>query len=113
MAVPEALIPEANQLMLIVSESINDDKTFGVPTYEDSSGNKYSLCSAAVKPAFIGKATVALSANPDYAPNADRVAAQIALDSIKGSGGIRFSLNPNKPHIAIRNWGLTLIETDV
>lgn len=44
-AVPEALIPAANQLALAIGESRNDDKTFDEPRYQDGDGNHYAVAS--------------------------------------------------------------------
>jgi len=49
-AVPDPLIPDANQLALCLGESAADDQTFGAATYQDDEGNLYAVCSTVAKP---------------------------------------------------------------
>jgi len=74
---PEALIPDANQLALVIGESAADDQTFGTPRYEDASGNLYAVSSTVATGAFEGKATTTLEA-PAHSPEADLTAAERA-----------------------------------
>jgi len=74
---PEALIPDANQLALVIGESAADDQTFGTPRCEDASGNLYAVSSAVVAGDFESNATTSLEA-PAHAPDADLTAAERA-----------------------------------
>ena len=73
-AVPDPLIPDANQLALCLGESAADDQTFGAATYQDAGGNLYAVCSTVAKPVFAEKASQPLQA-PDHAPGVDMEAA--------------------------------------
>ena len=44
-ACPEAMIPDANQLMRCVGQSAADDQTFGMPNWQDAALNKYACAS--------------------------------------------------------------------
>jgi hypothetical protein len=50
LAVPEALMPEANQLALIAGESLDDVNTFTKADWVDDAGNLYTVCSTISKP---------------------------------------------------------------
>lgn len=73
-SVPEAHIPDANQLALCLGESAADDKTFGEPCWQDADGNLYAVCSTVAKPIFAQLAGQPLQA-PDHAPDVDLEAA--------------------------------------
>lgn len=49
LAVPEMLMPMANQLALLFGESDADINTFKFADWQDEQGNKYSVCSAQCK----------------------------------------------------------------
>lgn len=84
LAVPQALMPQANQLALIVGESSDDDKTFSNANYQDANGNLYAVCSTVIKPVVLGLFGIILSniTLPAHASNADVVVAQQALDKV-------------------------------
>jgi len=86
-AVPEPLIPDANQLALCLGESSADDQTFGAATYQDAGGNLYAVCSTVAKPVFAEKASQPLQA-PDHAPGVDLEAATRAQALVQINGGI-------------------------
>ena len=86
-AVPEPLIPDANQLALCLGESSADDQTFGAATYQDDGGNLYAVCSTVAKPIFVQLAGQPLQA-PDYAPGVDLEAATRAQALLQINGGI-------------------------
>lgn len=48
--VPESMLDIANQLALIAGESSEDVNTFSSVGWQDVYGNRYAVCSAAVKP---------------------------------------------------------------
>ena len=64
-AVPEALIPDANHLALALGESSADDQTFNAANYQDAGGNLYAVCSTVAKPIFVQLASQPLQA-PDH-----------------------------------------------
>ncbi len=49
-AVPEAMIADANQMAACMGLSLADLQTFGEASYQDEQGNKYAVCSAAMTP---------------------------------------------------------------
>lgn len=73
-AVPEALIADANQLALILGESAADDQTFTTTIWQDADDNLYAVCSTVAKPVFVELAAQPLQA-PTHAPDADIEAA--------------------------------------
>lgn len=84
LAVPDSLIPQANQLALIVGESSDDDKTFTTANWQDKDGNLYAVCSTVIKPVVLGLFGISLAdiTLPIHAINADITAAQQALDKV-------------------------------
>jgi len=86
-AVPDPLIPDANQLALCLGESSADDQTFGAATYQDAGGNLYAVCSTVAKPIFVQLASQPLQA-PDHAPGVDLEAATRAQAILQINGGI-------------------------
>ena len=86
-AVPEALISDANQLALCLGESSADDQTFGAANYQDAEGNFYSVSSTVAKPVFAEKASQPLQA-PNHAPGVDLEAATRAQALLQINGGI-------------------------
>jgi len=85
-AVPEPLIPDANQLALALGESAADDQTFGAASYQDAGGNLYAVCSTVAKPIFVQLAGQPLQA-PDHAPGVDLEAATRAQALLQINGG--------------------------
>lgn len=89
---PESLIPDANQLALVVGESAADDQTFGAASYSDVDGNLYAVSSTVVTDTFQGKATTLLVA-PAHAPGADlaaagRAQAALYIYGVHGTEGV-------------------------
>lgn len=84
LAVPQALMSQANQLALIVGVSEYDDKTFTAANWQDKDGNLYAVCSTVIKPVVLGMFGVSLAdiTLPAHAINADVTAAQQALDKV-------------------------------
>lgn len=84
LAVPEAMIPEANQLALVMGESAADVNTFSTASWQDAQSNKYAVCSAVSKPVILNALSTGL---PDPVPShaeeiVDIALAQQALDSL-------------------------------
>jgi len=73
-AVPAPLIPDANQLALVLGESASDDQTFTAANYQDADGNLYAVCSTVAKPVFVELASQPLQA-PARVPDVDIEAA--------------------------------------
>ena len=82
LAVPETLMPQANQLALIAGESSDDDKTFTVANWQDKAGNKYAVCSAVIKPIVLSLLNQPVADSVLTAENADTVQAQQAMDKV-------------------------------
>ena len=71
-AVPTALVSDANALARCVGYSADDERTFGDPAWQDAEGRPYSIASGPVWPAFLAVPGQAL-AEPEW--GADMVAA--------------------------------------
>ncbi len=121
LAVPQALIPQANQLALIVGESEYDNETFTTANWQDRDGNLYAVCSTVIKPVVLGLFGISLTdiTLPTHASNADVTAAQQALDKVvmykQGDKVITASIMcaiDFEPLTAFSDMGLTIIETD-
>lgn len=84
LVVPEAMMSQANQLALIVGESVDDVNTFTTANWQDSDGNLYAVCSTVIKPIVLDAFGAKLSeqALPAHAQDADVQAAQEALDRV-------------------------------
>ena len=117
LAVPQAYMPQANQLALITGISAADVNTF---TGQDRDGNLYTVCSTAIKPLVLGMLGIKLSSIPlpSHAINVDVVAAQEALDKAIMWSGIE-QVSTDKILIAIdceplqffKDCGLTEFDT--
>lgn len=124
LAVPEQLIPQANQLALIVGESAADVGTFTTAGWQDAQGNKYAVCSTVAKP--VVASLLGGTLNPDHIPahaeGADLEQAQVALDAIVlfTPGDEPTQVTPNQITLAIDHdplpalaaMGLTRIELE-
>lgn len=119
LAVPESLIPQANQLALIAGESLDDVNTFTQANYQDARGNKYAVCSTVIKPIVLGLLGTPLADSPLQAEGADLTQAQQAMDKvIMYEQGV--TVTPDSIFIAIdydpleffENLGLSIVESD-
>ena len=117
LAVPQALMAQANQLALLVGESAEDNTTFATANRHDKDGNLYAVCSAVVKPIVLSLIGHPLVDAPLDDNGADIVLAQQAMDAaIMYSEGV--TANPNNIFIAIdvepttffEGLGLTMVE---
>lgn len=120
LAVPQALMPQANQLALIVGVSEHDDKTFTSANWQDANGNLYAVCSTVIKPVVLGLFGIILSniTLPAHASNADVVVAQQALDKVvrykqgdKASTAKIMCAIDFEPLTAFSDMGLTIDDT--
>lgn len=120
LAVPDSLIPQANQLALIVGVSEHDDKTFTAANWQDKDGNLYAVCSTVIKPVVLGLFGISLTdiTLPTHAINADVAAAQQALDKVmmykqgdKASTASIMCAIDFEPLTAFADMGLTIIES--
>ena len=94
LAVPESLIPQANQLALIAGESQDDVNTFTQASYQDAEGNKYAVCSTVIKPIILSLLDAPLVDSPLQVEGADVEQAQAALDRVvMYSGSEKVSVN--------------------
>ena len=84
LAVPQALMPQANNLALIAGLSAADINTFTTANWQDKDGNLYEVCSTVIKPVVLGLFGVSLAdiTLPAHAINTDIAAAQQALDKV-------------------------------
>ena len=121
LTVPQTLMPQANQLALIVGVSEHDDKTFTQANWQDKDGNLYAVCSTVIKPVVLGLFGISLAdiTLPAHAINADVTAAQQALDKVvmykqgdKSSITSIMCAIDFEPLTAFADMGLTIIESD-
>ena len=119
LAVPEQLIPQANQLALIAGESPEDVNTFAQTSYQDAEGNKYAVCSTVIKPIVLSMLNTPLSEGVLQAEGANLELAQEAMDKlVMYSDGV--TVDSKHMFIAIDIepleffglLGLTMIESD-
>lgn len=122
LAVPQELMPQANQLALIVGVSEHDDKTFTTANWQDADGNLYAICSTVIKPVVLSMFGISLAdiTLPEHAINADVAAAQQALDKVvmykqgdKASTAKIMCAIDFEPLIAFADMGLTIIEVEL
>ena len=122
LAVPQALMPQANQLALIVGVSEYDDNTFTTANWQDKDGNLYAVCSTVIKPVVLGMFGISLAdiTLPAHAINTDVVQAQQALDKVvmykqgdKASTESIMCAIDFEPLQAFSDMGLTIIESDL
>ena len=122
LAVPQALMAQANQLALIVGESEHDNETFTVANWQDKDGNLYAVCSTAIKPVVLAMFGIKLAdiTLPTHAVNADVTAAQQALDKVvmykqgdKASTTSIMCAIDFEPLQAFDDMGLTVVVSDL
>ena len=90
LAVPQSLIPQANQLALIAGESPDDVNTFTNANWQDADGNLYAVCSTVIKPIVLDM----------FGQTVDNTDAQSAIDvAVMYSDGVKAT--PNSIVIAI------------
>ena len=122
LAVPQALMPQANNLALITGLSAADINTFTTANWQDKDGNLYAVCSTVIKPVVLGLFGISLTdiTLPAHAVNADITAAQQALDKVvmykqgdKASTAKIMCAIDFEPLAAFSDMGLTIIEVDL
>lgn len=120
LAVPELLMPQANQLALIAGESLDDVNTFVNANYQDSVGNKYAVCSTVIKPIVLSLLTTPLANSVLQAEGVDVTQAQQALDKVvmykqgdKASTTKIMCAIDFEPLTAFSDMGLTITESDL
>ena len=119
LAVPQALMTQANQLALIVGESEHDDKTFTAANWQDSEGNLYAVCSTVIKPIVLTLFGQSLDDAPLDDDNADKTLAQQALDAaVMFTEGVTANTDTIviavdvEPLSALEQMGLSLVVDD-
>lgn len=99
LAVPELLMPEANQLALLAGESANDVNTFTKASWTDKAGNLYAVCSTVSKPIVLELLTKGLPTTQE-SEGVDYTLAKQALDKVTVlKYGVK--VNPNQITLAI------------
>lgn len=81
LVVPEAMMINANHLALVAGESPDDINTFMAANWQDVAGNKYAVCSAAVKPIVLSMFGQPVADSGLTADGANFTAAQRAMDA--------------------------------
>ena len=112
-AVPEAMIADANHLACMLGESSADFETFKAASYQAADGSRYAVCSTVVKPVFLQSATGTLPEMPEHAVDlVDEAKAQAALDTLNQPGGI-LMIEGDDPQAALTQMGLEPIPEEV
>jgi len=111
-AVPEALILDANHLALLLGESAADIETLQQTTYTDGT-TEYAVAHTVVKDVFLQPTqTGTLPETPPHAEGMlDRDAAQRAFDSLNQPGGLLMAVDVD-PHVQFAEWGLEPIPSE-
>jgi hypothetical protein len=113
LAVPEALMAEANQLALMAGESSDDDKTFTIANWTDGADNLYSVCSTISKPVVLELLTKGLPDKQESDADYDMAKAALSKiivlrDGVKASvKHIVLAINA-EPLKALKQMGLTV-----
>jgi hypothetical protein len=119
-AVPQSLIPQANQLALIAGESPDDVNTFTNANWQDADGNRYAVCSTVIKPIVLAMLGHPIEGGELQAEGADMSLAQQALDvAVMYSDGVKAT--PDSIVIAIdidpleafAAMGLVMVESEI
>jgi hypothetical protein len=121
LSVPESLIDAANNLALVMGESVSDINTFTQANWQDTSGNLYAVCSAVSKPIVVQALSTGLpDPLPSHAEDADVTLAQQALDAIVVfDTGVLVDTDiivlaiDSDPLTALAEMGLTRVETEL
>lgn len=82
LVVPEAMMPQANQLALIAGESLDDVNTFITANYRDADDNKYAVCSTVIKPIVLSLLNLPLADSSLKAEGANLTQAQQAMSKV-------------------------------
>jgi len=77
-ACPEAFIAQGNQFSRCVGLGPDDDKTFGLPLWQDAGGNRYAVASGLVSDTFAEIATSPL-VEPSWGCDMDAALAAQAM----------------------------------
>ncbi len=109
-AVPEVMMEKANHLALIMGERSEDINTFTTAQYQNSSGDKYAVCSTVVTGNFIdGASSGELPASPAHASSANRTWASEVYSSLGQPNGLIMVVD-NNPQDALMSIGLIVID---
>ena len=117
LAVPELLMPMANQLALLFGESDADINTFKTADWQDADGNLYAVCSAQCKEIVISALSEGLILSKD---GVDYGLAQQAYDLLVVADN-ETKVSPakitlavgNEPLGALDSMGLTIYEAEL
>jgi hypothetical protein len=113
-AVPQAMISDANQLAACMGLSLEDLNTFGAASYRDEQGNLYAVCSAAMTPRVLQEVSAGQLVRPEFDPNrqinmtgAGRALALLVIDVVPASPEKIVAIIDINPSSAITAMGLT------
>ncbi len=113
-AVPQAMISDANQLAACMGLSLADLNTFGAASYRDEQGNLYAVCSAAMTPRVLQEVSAGQLVRPEFDPNrqinmtgAGRALALLVIDVVPASPEKIVAIIDINPSSAITAMGLT------
>ena len=113
-AVPQAMISDANQLAACMGLSLADLNTFGAASYSDEQGNLYAVCSAAMTPRVLQEVSAGQLVRPEFDPNrqinmtgAGRALALLVIDVVPASPEKIVAIIDINPSSAITAMGLT------
>lgn len=82
LVVPQAFIPQANQLALIAGESLDDVRTFTTANWQDKDSNLYAVCSTVIKPIVLSLLNQPIADSVLQADGADIAQAQAAMNML-------------------------------
>jgi hypothetical protein len=111
-AVPPEHIADANQLARVLGYGADDERTFGVPAWQDAAGNLYACCSTLARETFPAAASSPL-VEPEWGADMEAAIRAQALIRIGGaaSPGEIVAIIGDDPQAALAEMGVVAVET--
>jgi len=109
-AVPNRMMPQANQLALVMGESKYDDQTFKTASWVASDGTLVSVQSTRVKEGYLDPLGASALSAPVHSPEVNLSAAEEARSVVSMSGPARYGAIV---YIVDKDYDTAMAELDV